>query len=383
MEKIMKEKILVMGDIHIYPHKNYNYFCLLAQQIFEYIHLYCVQNKITSFVFLGDLFENRNSIEVENAIKVKNILKKMRADKINISAIVGNHDMVFSEAKEVDVNSLALYESYFHNFQNKKSIFEIKNLINNDNFEFYGLNYTNYSSEMILKKMPVLNPNKKSILFTHNDIMGIKLANNTEMLNGFNPSIFANFYKVFNGHIHLQSEYKNIVQVGSPYKYSLSELNTPSGFYVLNFEEENFSYEFVQIDFLPKLYTLKIQEAREDYFKEELDKFNLSNDFVLLEVETNDINYVSELKKFITNSYEVVDVYIDVVVDVNNSSVKKDKDNKFLESYQKTQEIIKNLQSPNGFFSSFEKFLKEEKKMNEQEIEKKIALLKNLIKEIV
>jgi len=369
------EKILIFGDIHIHSHKSYNFFTLLSFQILDYIKFYCKKEGIENVVFLGDLFENRMIIKTEDAVETKKKFYSFKNEEnLKLYAVVGNHDSVYES--DISVNSVSLYQEYFNEFSHKENFYKLKKL-SNDFVDFYILNY---SPKKTIKKTK-LNENKLNILFTHNDIYGSPLQNGTYLKQGLDIDFFKSFNLVFNGHIHNRAEFANVIQVGSPYKYAINELNTESGFYVLTLDNNSFSYEIIKLDFLPKLLTLKVTEAKSDFYKEELEKMNIENDFLMLEIYINDLSYINNLKNFIMTNFEVVDVFIDILAEFNKENNETKELSEVAKDIKETQNFIKEIKTTEGFIESIKNYLIEKNyyKKDDKELDEKILFLKKII----
>ena len=86
-------KIALFGDLHIYHHFGMPVFEKIASDFLVYFMNYCVKEKITKVVFLGDWFHIKNKISVLPFIKSIDILRDYKRAGLDITFVIGNHDM--------------------------------------------------------------------------------------------------------------------------------------------------------------------------------------------------------------------------------------------------------------------------------------------------
>lgn len=99
-------KVLFFADLHLHAHKrsiNRIDDCL---KILDWIFSVANTNEIDQIIFLGDLFQDRQKIDVLSYQKTFELfLKYQLANPLNIYLLIGNHDMYHRE--RWDINSVS------------------------------------------------------------------------------------------------------------------------------------------------------------------------------------------------------------------------------------------------------------------------------------
>lgn len=226
------KKIALISDVHFGVNKNSEMFLKNSLNYFknEFVP-YLKENGITKIYVLGDLYENRTSINVRVNSEVYHLFTDILSD-FEITITLGNHDLFYNNT--TDVHSL----KYLNNFKNIRIV--DKPVVE----DIYGTKVllcpwiTDYNDSKITK---LFKNSEAEVLFGHFDIIGFSLNNfkiNTDV--GFSIKDFINFKKVFTGHYHKFSSKKiketEIVYLGSPYQTNRNDLNDDKGFIVLDME---------------------------------------------------------------------------------------------------------------------------------------------------
>ena len=86
-------RILIYSDIHIHPHKKKVerlHDCLKAQ---EWVFQTAKDNNIRDIVFVGDLFQDRQKIDVTTYHLTFDIFEKYLKGDLRVWLLLGNHDL--------------------------------------------------------------------------------------------------------------------------------------------------------------------------------------------------------------------------------------------------------------------------------------------------
>lgn len=237
----MNNKICLLADIHLGVRKNKEIFLKSQKRFFEDVLVpYLKSNDIETICILGDLFDNRNSLNV----MVKNEAFKLFNDILkdfHIYLIVGNHDTYFNSS--IEVNSL----KFFGKFDNV-TLVEKTSVVNIKNHDIFMVPWI-IDEEQFLEDVKNTS-GKYDLCFGHFDINGCKMNKVKSSEGGIQRSVFSEFKKVFSGHFHTRSSQISngceIVYVGSPYQFNRGDMDEDRGFVILDLE--SLEYEYVNND---------------------------------------------------------------------------------------------------------------------------------------
>lgn len=222
-------KFALFGDLHIYKHLSISVFEDVAQSFLYYLLDYCLKNGIDNIIFLGDWFHVKNKLYVPSFIKSIETLRIFREKNINLTFLIGNHDM--PQMNTTDHSIIYAFEEYGRVIP----FYEWEDI--DDNVRFHYLSYT--------KDLPEFNlsDDKENILFGHIDIVNFVMESGFLCHTGFDVNDFKDFKHAFSGHFHKHQLKKNVVYVGSPYQTRYSERNDHKGFVVYDTDTLDWKFE--------------------------------------------------------------------------------------------------------------------------------------------
>lgn len=208
---------------------------------------YCITNQIKYIAFAGDMY--KNNLPSPTLQRELNIRIKYAADKgITIFIMSGNHDVSPLETAKCPMDpfgTLGVNNIYHSRFEKEYYI--------NDNLRILMLpTYCSQNEiENILQKH---NDNIRTIVVGHLTVLGAQL--NDWLLekneNAINIKIFddKNIIAVVLGHLHKYQILGNnplVYYTGSLQRIDFTEEFQEKGFVVLDVEDDNVSYEFVEV----------------------------------------------------------------------------------------------------------------------------------------
>lgn len=273
----MEKKVALISDLHFGIKKNSDvYFESQKKYLVNQLIPYLKENNISKIFFLGDMFDNRNSINTKIQNEVYNLFDKSFKD-FDIKILVGNHDTYFTNTTEI--NSVKFLDK-FHNIEiiEQPKIIEIYNkkiLLSPWIVNF--CDFINYISDKNF-----------DISFGHYNIKGFHYNKNKISEDGLDASLFENkCKKIFSGHFHIRSKqtFKNceIIYIGSPYQLNRNDIDEERGSVILNLDD--LSYEFLNNNVSIKF--IKI------YFPQKIKKEIIENNIVDVHVKYDE-NYNEE-----------------------------------------------------------------------------------------
>lgn len=261
--------------------------------------------------FLGDLFDNRNSIDMRAitlAVEIFEALSKI----IECHVLLGNHDQRMMT--DPTVNSVVS----IRNIDNV-IVYDKEKVIQIDDHKILIMPWVHGkdTEKTILEKYSGCD-----LLFCHSDLNGCRTQlYPTRPLSKSILDIddFAGYDKIYSGHIHIVQEIQNFTFVGSPYHLDRNDVSNRKGIFVYNtktrkdkFIENDFSPEFVKIDIF--------KEKDLDKLKEAVQGNNFIDIYISNNLIINKPHVKLDLDK-IVNKHKVENIYF--IDDVEKSSEEK------------------------------------------------------------
>lgn len=230
--------ILFIGDCHFGIKKNSETFLSHQLKFFNNVLFpYLLSNKdsIDSVVFLGDVFDNRKTLNTRIIKIVKEQIFDVLYDNgIKTIILIGNHDIYFNQTLEY--NSLT---PIFREYNN--GTFTIVDKPRDDLVKgVLFIPWINEGNEEEI--MEYIKTTKSKVLVGHIEVAGAILHGDTISEHGYSNFIFDRFEKVISGHIHIRQDFGNIHYTGTPYQLFWSDVKTQNGFEVYNTTSKGLSF---------------------------------------------------------------------------------------------------------------------------------------------
>jgi len=232
-------KILLCTDTHFSVHKSSEDFLQSQLRFFreEFIP-YAKKHNIDTIVHAGDLFDNRNSINVRVLNEVYKLFSEDFKD-FNVYILVGNHDSYFKNT--IETHSL-------------KTLKDLPNITVVDDIQLHTIGnreilmvpWINDQDEF---KRKVANQNAtEKICIGHLEIVGFFLNKGKKCDVGLDPETFLNnFSLTFSGHFHKRSKIERgdkVVQYfGNCYHLTRHDVGEDRGFCELDLD--TLDYKFI------------------------------------------------------------------------------------------------------------------------------------------
>jgi len=198
--------INIIGDLHMTSSNFDIYDSLFSERFLK---------KKGFLIFLGDIFHS-SSVSLYFLHQVRELFRKL-SENNSILIVNGNHDLISNK-----FSLITLLEPYV------KAIL-IPSVLSLGAIKFQFIPYIpakEFNIEII----------KDSYVFSH---LAIPYQKNEKLPFDFIPvDTFAAAKKVFNGHIHVNAEYKNIIFAGSLYPTSVKEINRDTYIFEFNTDTE-------------------------------------------------------------------------------------------------------------------------------------------------
>jgi len=252
-------EFLVFSDVHYYtnPSKsrllsNGTYSWLNKQiEITNDICTYAEQHNIKLIIHNGDLFEEKNRINVELYNRIWEFYRQL-SKRFDIIFNMGNHDLY------------SLKDSSLKPFSDIVRLIEEPSSLIIEDYLLHFIPFGQVQSNLPLPKSSC----KRNLLFLHEEIAGLKFGSTDHSSSSpINYSLLKEWDWVFNGHIHKPQNFANVINIGSPMIQDWGETGESKRFIHFN----NSKINSIDID-CPKFITLhslsEIETINDtDYFR--------------------------------------------------------------------------------------------------------------------
>lgn len=294
-------KALLFSDLHIHAHKDSVDRLTHCLQTLEWVFKTAHAEKVDHVLFLGDLFHERAKIDVLNYLRTYEVFDKYMTGNsaFDIWMLIGNHDMYHQE--KWDVNSVKpLTNNVNIHIVDKPSTIKIGGV----NIDFCP------HTENPIKELAELRKGRSTeslhLLLGHmavhgaklNKLYGTKADVIVEYDNGMFPvsvDVFKGWKQVFLGHYHgAQLLSQNVEYVGSPLQLSFGEAFEKKHVVILDLE--TLEKKYVENTFSPVHYIIGT---------EQIDKYNLENNFVRIVLKDTSSKEMVDIKREIASKHKV------------------------------------------------------------------------------
>ena len=301
-------KILIFFDLHIHPHKKSSerlQDCLAA---LEWVFATAKRVGTTNLVFLGDLFHDRQKIDVLAYQRAFEILEKnMSSGGLNLTLLLGNHDLWHYERLDISsVNPLRTIPGV--RVVDSPCVVEIS-----DGTEDFYMGFLPYTHSPIEDLKKVEKEWKSSVKGNHRKVLGGHIAVDGALWNvrhntlsdvavehegdmvKVGPDIFKSWDRVFLGHYHAAQKMSDKVEyVGSPLQLSFGEADQQK--HILVYDTLTDSSSYIENEFSPKHFIINEQQIGE---------VSLKGNFVRLEVENIADSEIHKMRDGLVNDIGV------------------------------------------------------------------------------
>jgi DNA repair exonuclease SbcCD nuclease subunit len=309
-------KICILGDTHFGARGDsldfHNYFKRFYDEVF---FPYLLKYRVNTIFQLGDLFDRRKFINFNSLYQAKKYFFDVcQQHKIEVYALVGNHDIAYKNTLEVNSPSLLL--------RDYENVHIIEDFYTN---EFHGVSMDfipwlcDENQASILQKMK---DSKSQICFGHFEIVGFEMDKGVICDVGIDKSILNKYDIVLSGHFHHKSTKDNITYVGTPYEMTWADYKDNKGFHI--FDTTNRELEFIPnpYDMFVKLY---YDDTKQDFdWWKGYDFESLKNTYVKVVVVNKQNPYLFD--HVIDNVYKAAAADIAIVEDFNDALLDADDD---------------------------------------------------------
>ena len=192
------------------------------------------QNIIQNFkdgdilIHCGDLFDNRQSINIMVQNRVQEILERL-SKILPIIIIIGNHDIY--KKTENDVNSLK-FLNHMPNVYPLENISYLNILNSSKQICFLPWVYNKTDETNIIDQI------QSDYLFSHSDVSNVLVNKNATTKHGVNVEKYQKFIMAYTGHIHWNAKIGNLQICGTPYQLDRGDIGNSKKYYLHDFSTD-------------------------------------------------------------------------------------------------------------------------------------------------
>ena len=227
-------KVAIISDLHFGVKKSDEIFQKSQMKFYlEQLIPDLKSKKINTLLVLGDIFETRQTLNVQTENIVLDLFKNYFKD-FDIHMIPGNHDLYYKNT--LNVNSLKAF-----NLLPNVTVYEEVTRKTFDGVEVTFLPWlTDYS---LLNDIT----EKTKYAFAHLDVNGCYLDKHNISNTGVElTDLFNLFEHVYTGHFHKRSvktfKGSSVTYVGSPYQLTRINMYEEQGYHILDLETNNLEF---------------------------------------------------------------------------------------------------------------------------------------------
>lgn len=223
-------KIAIINDTHFGVKNGSDIFTDYQQSFFDELFFpYCIKNKITHVLHLGDFYEHRKYINIKVLKRTREFfLNRLRENNIKMDIIPGNHDVYFKSTNDV----CSLGETLAA-FQDVLTIHMNPIVKDYDGLPIALLPWI--TQDNYTKSIDFIKNAKANFIAAHLELSGFEMMKGAPVMShGLNADLFSAYEKVFTGHYHTKSTKGNIHYFGTQYELSWSDANDPKYFHVFD-----------------------------------------------------------------------------------------------------------------------------------------------------
>jgi len=263
---------------------------------------------IKTVVDLGDAFDKRKEVNIQNLKEAKRIFYDVLADEgIQLYCINGNHTTYYRN--HVEVNTMT---ELFGQYDNVRVISQVPEEIQIGNISILMIPWMSPSN--ISESLDIIRASKSPVAAGHLEINGAFMTAGRYCEEGLHHGIFSHFHSVFSGHFHTPSKIGNVEYIGNPYQLTWSDYDQDRGFSL--FDTTSLTRTFVPnpVSLYHKIWYDDTNMDFEDVKKLNIDHF--TNSYIKCIVQTRNNPYLFDL--FLENIESKNPIHVTVVDDHKN-----------------------------------------------------------------
>lgn len=272
----MSNEVLIFSDLHVHPHKRRNERLEDCLKALDWAFDTAEKRGITHILFGGDLYHDRQKIEVYTYQRTFETLeKRLRHNKFELYLLLGNHDLWYND--KTTVSSVIPLSA----LPGVRIISQPERLnIAGSNWDFIPFTHNPLVTLEDLRKKP----GTPEYALGHIAIDGailhgsqysdVTIEHDGDMVS-ISASLFNHYKHTFLGHYHAEQRVTEKVEyVGSPLELSFGEAFQKK--HIIAFDGKTGKKTYIPNDFSPKHLVIGIKDK---------DKYDLEGNFIRIKVD--------------------------------------------------------------------------------------------------
>lgn len=286
-------EVLIFSDIHIHPHKRRNERLEDCLKALDWVFDTAQERGITQILFGGDLYHDRQKIEVYTYQRTFETLeKRLRHNKFELYLLLGNHDLWYND--KTTVSSVVPLSA----LPGVRIISQPERLnIAGSNWDFIPFTHNPLVTLEELKKKPG-NPEYAlghiaidGAILHGSQYSDVAVEHDGDMVS-VSASLFNHYKHTFLGHYHAEQRVTEKVEyVGSPLELSFGEAFQKK--HIIAFNGKTGKKTYIPNTFSPKHLVIGLKER---------DKYDLTGNFVRIKVDDIGATDLISMRKEIMES---------------------------------------------------------------------------------
>jgi len=269
-------EVLIFSDIHIHPHKRRNDRLEDCLKALDWVFNVAQERGITHILFGGDLYHDRQKIEVYTYQRTFETLeKRLRHNKFELYLLLGNHDLWYND--KTTVSSVVPLSA----LPGVRIISQAERLnIAGSNWDFIPFTHNPLVTLENLQKKPG-NPEYAlghiaidGAILHGSQYSDVTVEHDGDMVS-VSASLFSHYKHTFLGHYHAEQRVTDKVEyVGSPLELSFGEAFQKK--HIIAFNGKTGKKTYIPNDFSPRHLVISLKDK---------DKYDLEGNFVRIKVD--------------------------------------------------------------------------------------------------
>jgi len=234
-------KIAVLGDTHFGARNDSLIFHSFFKKFYEEVFFpYLTENKINTFIQVGDLFDRRKYINF-NTLELCREYFFSRLKELNLHMIVfpGNHDIFYKNTLKVNSLNLLLKE---YEGRNVTVVQQPCDYYLGESGEYKVTLLPWICEDNNVETFEVIKNTNSHICLGHLELSGYEMYKGAVHTDGMEASLFKKFEMVLSGHYHHRSSKGNVHYLGVPYEMTWSDYNDTKGFHILDLKNRHLTF---------------------------------------------------------------------------------------------------------------------------------------------
>jgi hypothetical protein len=201
---------------------------------------YLDKNDIRHIIHLGDIVDDRRTIDIRSLEALNNDLIMPAAERgCGFDVILGNHDVYFKSTNKLNIMQSAYADSEYHKSGKLKWFSEPAEVIRGG-LKMLFVPWICKDTEDLTTRL--VRGTDAVVALGHFEFHGFDMYRGTPAHGGYDAKEYEKFESVFSGHYHHKSTRGNIHYLGAQFEMTWSDAGDSRGFHVFDTETRELTY---------------------------------------------------------------------------------------------------------------------------------------------